>query len=233
MAALAERWKVWAERIWWIRGAAAGMAMLGAIPEFMDLSEFEFVRAFHAIIVGWNKLAALFGDWLGRLFGFSPISHRVINASLFGLSFGLPAASAALMPWWRQRRAGDGGKPLLCRDNHRPIALSSCFVVSTAACFGLIYYLVVSLPKLAGVPQAVFVYVLLAALALFFMAMLARVFGLELREALKHLKGVRRGGVYVFCFIVAVEILYLLKVGGGSVNDFACGLLEMPKSECS
>lgn len=42
-----------------------------------------------------------------------------------------------------------------------------------------------------------------------------------------------RGGVYVFCFIVAVEILYLLKVGGGSVNSFACGILEMPESECS
>ena len=233
MAALAERWKAWAERIWWIRGAAAGMAMLGAIPEFMDLSEFEFVRAFHAIVVGWNKLAALFGDWLGTLFGVSPLSHRVINASLFGLSFGLPAASAALMPWWRKKRAGDGGKPLLCRDNHRPILLSSCFVVSTAACFGLIYYLAISLPRLAGAPQAVFVYVLLAALVLFFMVMLARVFGLELHEALKHLKGFRRGSVYVFCFIVVVEILYLLKVGGGSVNAFACGLLEMPESECS
>ena len=83
MAEQGEKWTAWVERFWWLRGAAAAMAVAAVLPEHMDLERYEFLRAFHAMIVGWNTLSAQIGSVIGEFLYFPDIAAAEVNTGIF------------------------------------------------------------------------------------------------------------------------------------------------------
>jgi hypothetical protein len=93
-AAWGETWKPWFERLWFLRGIAAAIALSLFASTFTDLSRFEFLRAVHALLLAWSDAAA----WLGRLIGMAPwlpdLSGDVVAALVLAASLGAPIGYA-------------------------------------------------------------------------------------------------------------------------------------------
>lgn len=87
--------KKWAERFWIIRGIATAFLLLALVPEFTSLEKYEFLRGFHATIIGWNYVAGAIGDAIGKLPILPHLESSTVNTILFAISFGLPSALVA------------------------------------------------------------------------------------------------------------------------------------------
>jgi hypothetical protein len=95
----------WLERFWFLRGVAAALAVVQLVPVFVDLSAYEFLRAFHALIVGWNLFAAWVGSLIGTLPFIPDLEPVVVNALLFAGSIGVPSAFAFAGGFEERRRS--------------------------------------------------------------------------------------------------------------------------------
>ena len=91
-----EIWKSWIQRFWWLRGVAGAMTVAALVPSFVDLSRYEFLRAFHAIIVGWDLVAAELGRLIGRVPFFPNIDSDAVNTIVFVLAFVFPVSIALI-----------------------------------------------------------------------------------------------------------------------------------------
>ena len=312
MAELGEKWKAWVERFWWLRGAAAAIAVAGTVPSFLDLKSYQFLRMFHALIVGWNKLAEQIGAWIGELVSVPPISATIVNIAIFFFSVGVPAAVAH---WGAAKKAREEANEVLKKANERQQQISEIicqwavkkndyisqikkfrntldlykaetqkssvkgigdprkieqniqnleqeyssvdsdldsmqkYIIKTQrnvrilrfifyrrgsiavliACLAPYYYWSLNNTWLKlQEPKISLVYLLLL------LSFASCAFGIAyaIYFACKKLKGFRRGVVYVFSFLVIMEAMYLLNVGGGALNEWACETLEIPDDEC-
>ncbi len=78
MVEFEETWKSWFRRFWWLRGVTAALALTALAPTFIDLSRYEFLRAFHAVIVGWNLVTEKLGEIIGEI-PFQRITQRNVR----------------------------------------------------------------------------------------------------------------------------------------------------------
>jgi len=185
---MADTWKRWVEAFWFLRGIAAAMTLAVLIPKFTDLSRFEFLRAFHALVVRWNDFAA----WIGGLIGMIPflpeLDAEVVNCIIFCVSVGLPSGIAFAIRISQRREA------------YSPWQLyASLSVLIYPLAAALIYYLVVDFSwfRFSGFLDAV----LLGGIISF-----AIMFGL----ALVTLNGYAKGLFLVVTFILTMQVLYWL-----------------------
>lgn len=88
-------WQKFENKFWFLRGFIAATSLSALIPEITDLSRFEFLRIFHALVVGWNIWMGAIGDLIGRLPLIQPLPPSTIN-SLIILGMLIPA----LMGFW-------------------------------------------------------------------------------------------------------------------------------------
>jgi len=78
------------ERFWVLRGVAAAIAVMEGFDKFTSLDKYEFLRAFHALLVGWNRVAAFVGRMIGYLPFLPHYSANEVNALLFASTVGIP-----------------------------------------------------------------------------------------------------------------------------------------------
>jgi hypothetical protein len=85
-----ENLKAWARGFWFGRGVVAAMSLVAFIPTIVDLSRWELLRAFHAIVFGWNKLCYLVGSLIGHLPFLPQLSATAVSTIAFTGAFIIP-----------------------------------------------------------------------------------------------------------------------------------------------
>lgn len=211
------KWKAWVARFWWLRGVAAAIAVAGLVPEYMDLSRFEFLRAFHAFVVSWNDFMGNVGRVVGEFLSIPSIPALYLNGLVLFFSISVPLLFACNRSFSIKKKEKPETSELgeLTFEMNRVCQLQMIFYAVPILLFSPIEHAYLSS-----------VFVLL--IELFFVAVCVFYFGL----ALVLLKGFGRGLFTVTSFVIALEVMYLLNVGGGIVNAWACETLEISKEEC-
>lgn len=86
------------QQFWFLRGVAAAFSVVQFLPRIFDVSRWDVLRAFHALLVCWDDAMR----WLGRLVGRIPwlpdIPPEVMNATVFASAIALPAWLVAFEP---------------------------------------------------------------------------------------------------------------------------------------
>jgi hypothetical protein len=88
-------WKVF----WFARGALAACTVASIVPNFLDLTRWEFLRAFHALVVGWRSVAGALGRLIGELPFMPPLSAMTVNMLVLLGAVGFPGAWGVLKYW--------------------------------------------------------------------------------------------------------------------------------------
>ncbi len=92
---MSKGWAAWFEkhknRFWFLRGATFALMLMTLVPEFVNLSRFDFLRAFHALILSWNGVAELIGLCFGWLPFVPDIPYWLINTFTIMLIIVFPA----------------------------------------------------------------------------------------------------------------------------------------------
>lgn len=87
-------WVKHLSKFWFIRGFLAALTITSLLPSVIDLSRYELLKAFHAVIVGWDLIC----EKLGGLIGFIPfvpnIHPDLINGAIFVSLIVLPGMLA-------------------------------------------------------------------------------------------------------------------------------------------
>lgn len=201
--------KAWLTRFWFLRGVLAALVVLAPVAAALDISRYEFLRFTHAVFVGWDKIAG----WLGGVIGLVPfiphLSAIHVNALIFFLSVGAPAAMAVIA-----YAAGEGlsfkkisSKNLIDKYNvinfyvMLPITISillpNIYTLMAENDSGLLYHLVFT--------------TLLVALAAF---------------CILFLPGYGKGVFLFFSFLATFQILYFLPIVGDIITRFTDAVLS-------
>ncbi|MEL6171772.1 MAG: hypothetical protein AAFR02_07130, partial [Pseudomonadota bacterium] len=83
-------WGGWVSKYWWLRGIVLAFTLSAIVPTFVNLSKYEFLRAFHAVIISWNDALDYIGSVVGALVLFPDLDASAINAFLFSFGIGSP-----------------------------------------------------------------------------------------------------------------------------------------------
>jgi hypothetical protein len=199
---LKETWKYLVGRFWWLRGAAAALTLTALVPEFVNLSRYEFLRALHAVIVGWHVVAEKLSYLIGQIPYLPRISADVVSTIIFSATVCIPLIFAHLKS---------------DIQHHRQILTITVFrVILYSILIPYIYYAIITdgaSSLFSSETMRIF------GLVVFGLGVLVSVY-----FAAMVLPGFWRGLVYVGSFIVAFEILYLLQTPWitEQVNEFVC-----------
>lgn len=90
-------WKRWLGTFWFLRGVLAAITIANLVPSFLPISRWELLRAFHALFVGWNEVAAYLGTLIGTLPLIPRVPAGILNALLFASSVGIPAGMGGFL----------------------------------------------------------------------------------------------------------------------------------------
>lgn len=208
MADLEETWKAWIRRFWWLRGVTTALALTALVPTFIDLSRYEFLRAFHAVIVGWNLVTEKLGEIIGEIPFIPQISGEVVSTLIFIISIGLPIFIAVMKDLIIDYYVDKYGIYYILRL----IIVSGAPFVITLSYYG----------TLVGFYDTPEIFILLAALLL------------SLLMTILALPGYGKGLLFVASFIIAMEVLYVLKTPllAEQISQFVCEALEAPPENC-
>lgn len=183
------------ERFWVLRGVATAMSVAELVPKFTSIERFEFLRAFHALLVQWNHIAA----WLGRLVGYLPflpsLSVDVVNAIVFASSFGIPSGYYLMYkdPYTLRKEEEYGESPESAKR------LIVAFITGLFFCI-YIWIIAIRLDFLTGS------YFSAAFFSISTLLILRAVF----LPALLNMEGYKRGFVYTLTFIATLQCCYWL-----------------------
>lgn len=199
-------WDGWVERFWFLRGVAAALVLLQLIPEFIDLSRWELLRAFHAMLIGWNRVASAIGDLLELLPFVVEVEAKWVNFALFAGAVSFPVAMLAANIGLRAISSFWNGAQSL--QEFAPVAVWT-FVAS------IILFLVPTIPYgiavgIGGLDLLAHFFVVPVSRGEYFSGwhiVLPIVFWLV---ALQQFRGYRRGIVLVATFALTLELLYLV-----------------------
>jgi len=208
MADLEETWKAWIRRFWWLRGVTAALALTALVPTYIDLSRYEFLRAFHAVIVGWNLVAEKLGEIIGEIPFIPQISGETASTLIFFMSIGLPIFIVLM-------KESTTSYPFSIYPFRYIFSVFSFFLYIIA--FSVAYYVLIAIDITIG---------WIIANSILFL-------GTFLFTILK-LPGYGKGLLFIASFIIAMEILYLLKTPwlAEQISQFVCEALEAPPENC-
>jgi len=240
-------WAKWVERFWFLRGVGAALAVAALVPQVTDLSRWEFLRAFEALIFGWNNVAEWIGALVGRLPLLPTLSASTVNAIVITSSLIIPGAFALYKmevmisdDWWFFVILTLGGAVALIRWLALSMPTDLMSLVSMAVVFWILLGSVfiffpksnLARPWSIGV-LAGFCVVGLVALSIgmpgYWAPMVA---GVGLLAAAANLRGYWRGVVFVMTFVAMMQILYWLNTPGLSdiIRDASDAALQEPST---
>lgn len=217
----------------------AAMSLTSLVPNVVDLSRFQFLRAFHLIILRWEELMTLIGNFIGRLPIIPELSANMMNYILFVFSVGLPA-SFGLWRWAKFDIAAQEALEILRNTENFgqrfrwwvklfPLILLTAFLpfvfiglgLGTVLFFGtLMNDLETGLERFQNNPLAVLLNLSPLALAIYMLTYVPQ-FG--------------RAAFIVASFIAAFELLYLANTPFLSdwIDRRYCEISDTDNAECS
>lgn len=225
------------------------MAFAALVPKFFDISRFEFLRAIHALIVGWNSLMGIVGEWVGKLISLPAISAETINTIVFVSTISVPYAVGIAKYAHTvlvQKRAFEfaifneqlsvlNEVPDTLLSKEKKVILILGFAASTIATifvFSTIYWAILRGSELEFVSNlvnedmmSIFVEVAFVFFLLYFIIVMLGI-------SIVFIKGLGKGILIALSFMMTLELLYLINIGGGFLNSWACEVLEIPVGEC-
>lgn len=83
-------WKNFVKRFACLRGVAAAFALLSILPNYYLISKWEILRAVHAAILSWNKLASWVGERIGEIPFLPQLSESQVNIFIITTSIVWP-----------------------------------------------------------------------------------------------------------------------------------------------
>ena len=210
-------------RFWWWRGIAAALSITGVIPNYTPLERLEFLRVFHAIIVGWDDVAEFFGMVIGKVLHIPDIPADMVSAFIFSLVV-LPPVSAYL--WGRIDQ--EVTFPKSFEGNIFAEIIHKSLFPRTRNYFhkAVLVFLLLSYPTLTvtvmsfdlelGRPVSAFLILFSLIGACLFVV------------ACVKIKQFGRGIVFFLSLTLSLEVLYYLNlpVVSDSIYDFTCKVLE-------
>lgn len=87
----ADSWTTVLKRLWWLRGAIAGLSILGFIDQFTNIDTWEFLRAIHTVIFGWNEIMKTLATIIGKIPSIPIPSIEFMNSIVLISSVSIPA----------------------------------------------------------------------------------------------------------------------------------------------
>ena len=94
-----------------MRGALAAISLISLIPNFVDISRFETLRALHVVFWSWQHVLEDLGQVIGRLPLVPEISFLYMTVLIIYLNLYLPGAFALVWKtrhWSEVRAVGKG-----------------------------------------------------------------------------------------------------------------------------
>lgn len=85
--------KLWTNTIlkyWYVRGFFAAIAISETVPSFIDIERYDFLRAFHSIIVGWQKIIGSISDLFQSVKFLPDLSPAAVSTVIFFLTYSAP-----------------------------------------------------------------------------------------------------------------------------------------------
>lgn len=201
-------WSRWVERFWFLRGIATAILLAQLIPSFTDLSRFEILRFFHAVIVGWDRMMTQAGVHLGAILRVPPIDPTLINALLFAFTLGAPSAYYMHKSRWNAVVLDQFfGTGTAVKDADLKMSEGGVGKVADIAAgivFALAYFWLYLSVVRAPASDAIAYWAVVGPLLLFHMGAVAL--------AAWKLPGYGKGLVYFATFVATMQILYFLQL---------------------
>ena len=239
MSDLGDKWKDWVVRFWWLRGAAAAMAVVAILPQHMNLERYEFLRALHAIIVGWNTIANQIGKIIGEILFVPYIKAAEVNTCILFFSIIVPIMYAFFKPGRSIAYEFFGGTPEILKDLRKSeVNMTPVYIVfwgvrfcGLIICFGMTFvFWMYSTPEHSWYTNNTRESDVFGGFLFFIVPSISLI--IFFYFAIKIIRGFGRGIVYAFSFIIVIEVLYFLPITGGYLNTWSCEVLEIPADEC-
>lgn len=231
--------KEWDKRYWWLRGVTAAFAVLGLVPQFIDVKRFAILRAFHALLFGWNEFASYIGRIIGHISYLPQIEAEFVNIFLLSI--------ACLLPGLKVYHVF-----IDTVMSHRIIErlkLSTPLYFRYVAMGIFLQYVILRLLSKSG---SKIIHALAAAVISIALAIVATRESKSIVEewislasayyiiagffiiGLIGLRAFRRGVVTVALFVATLEILYLMNLPLVSefINTKSCAVLEIAPADC-
>lgn len=233
MSDLEAKFKDWARRFWWLRGALGAMALTSIVPNFMDLGRYEFLRAIHAIVFGWDFAA----EAIGRLIGLIPFvpefSTAAVNLIIYYSTVSIPSivASSKLRSIpadfdYKKNRGILYKFFKFVKKYNLGYLINSNYLFSF---FILLAPLYVFFPEIIMPNTHPNSFLITTYLVLLIVNTVVLI-GISILK----LPGFGKGIVFVLTFFICVEALYLLEAPfiADQINHFACEAMEVPPDDC-
>lgn len=185
------------KRFWFLRGFVAAFALLGLCSEYLDLTQWEFARVVHALVVSWNEAMGWIGKVLATLFGIPEIDRVFINVALIITSTIIPASYAVYQaPDLNFKRGFFGKKGFY-------VTVSFLLLSMIGKSWSI---------KLNDGHDSLPIWMALSAIMCIIIAS-------------QYLKSFGRGVLYVISLLLVVEVVYWMPFFGDFLAAFADGVL--------
>lgn len=201
------------EQFWFLRGVAGAIALAQLVPQFLDLSRSEFLRAAHALLIAWHSVAASVGELIGRIPFLPPLSAFDVNALLFAAAFGLPSSFALVRAGWSAPLFQNS--PLFCVGWRAfLIVLGLLLLIASLGAYSLLasphvhHRIDAMLNPVPGVMTAAPSLRQITNISMLVLLLLS--FVVALIVALFTIRGYARGLFVAVTFVLALQVLYLL-----------------------
>lgn len=243
------RWKDWVHRFWWLRGVAAAMTLAALVPKFVDVSRYEFLAAFNAVVLEWNRFCAWLGEIIGPILFLGEIPPIVVNTAIFSSAVCLPSAIAMYLDFVRFptniRRPVNRIEALsfwiynklsFLKTIYKYKSIGIFIAVTSFIWLTLIYFFTNDMmdhyssvyhKNIVGVRQS-------DALSLNHILLMVGLLVVLLIYVTYKLPGYGRGLVYTVSFVLALQALYLLNTPwlADHIRSIPCELQDQPPAWC-
>lgn len=206
-----DEFKAFFKKFWFLRGFFAGLALLGVVPNYLDLTMWEFARAVHAVAVGWNLIAARIAEPISELLPFIEIDALAVNIAILFFSTAMPA----IVVYFREWRRTNVSEEDRSRDRFYEFLLFPFMMILLPLSIHELLtkdrdFLAICEPSLFCTGAHYF------GLGMFFVA-----WGLLFLVSLRWLDGYGKGVVFLLTCLAAIEVAYFLPFVGDYVVAFA------------
>lgn len=212
---------VLASSFWFVRGVIALVSVVALVPQFVDVSRFETLRAFHVILWQWREFLTFIGRLVGQIPFLPEISYETLSVVLVVINIIIPLVYSFFVA--RSKGEQENNLNFLDTDFGAIVLASVAILGASIDIFVLENQGLTGSPELAEPSE-------FGALRFLQLIMLAWVISVIFRNLPKY----RSGVLFVFGFWLCAEVLYFIgsPILSEAVNGFVCELGDIPMDDC-
>ncbi len=197
----------WLQSLWYLRGTFSAIALAGMVPNFVDMSRYEFLRLVHALIVGWNIASEVAAKFLSSVMNLPEFRSATINGAILIFTTVAPGIFAIF-----HNQLKDAGRP------------RSKIQILAAGIMGAV--IIVLLLVLMSYETEYYYddrYDYTSDFSLLFALMVCFAFAISFSYFVEY----RHGVIHLAMFVITLQILYYLSLPGlvGILESFSDSVL--------